>query len=145
LVNRREQFFNTNSSEYFTDWGKFGVTFISNLCNAIAEKVLLGLKILVPGVQVPVLAYIKTSLPAGFSSLEPSLEFCPVGVELPINRVYWGRFGVNTGVKLESEISKFALMAKASAGTPQVKTSVGSRLWLGGEVKYYSHQSFSMV
>jgi integrase len=79
----------------------------------------------VPGVQVPVLAYIKTSLIAGFLSLEPSLEFCPVGVELPINRVYWGRFGVNTGVKLENEISKFALMTKASAGTPQVKTSNG--------------------
>lgn len=54
-----------------------------------------------------------------------SLVFCPVGVELSINRVYLGRFGVNTGVKLESEISKFALMTKASAGTPQVKTSNG--------------------
>jgi hypothetical protein len=51
----------------------------------------------------------KTSLCAGFSSLEPSLSFFLNGIELPIDHVYWGKFGVNTGVKLESEISNFAL------------------------------------
>jgi integrase len=102
----------------------------------------------VPGVQVPVLAYIKTSLTAGFSSFQPSLVFCPVGVNLLINRGYWGKFGVAIGVSdrdysgvLRSniidlgEISIFAPMnsigtpqnkkSKGLAGTPQVKNSHG--------------------
>ncbi len=77
------------------------------------------------GVQISVLAYLKTSLCAGFSSFQPPLEFCPSGVSLPIIPVYWGRFGLNLGVKSWSDISNFALMAKAPAGTPQVKNSNG--------------------
>jgi integrase len=64
----------------------------------------------------------------------------PIGVKMPIIPVYWGRFGVNIGVKL-SEISNFALMSKASAGTPQVKLSNG-RLQIvithSGKRKYLS-------
>ena len=93
-----------------------------------------------PGVQVPVLAYPQTPPRAGFSSFQPSLEFYPTGVTPSIIPVYWGRFGVNIGVKL-SEISKFALMSKASAGTPQVKLSNG-RLQIvithSGKRKYLS-------
>ena len=57
-----------------------------------------------PGVQVPVLAYVETSLLAGFLSFKSSFGFFPVGVELLINHVYWGRFGINNGAKLESKI-----------------------------------------
>jgi hypothetical protein len=42
------------------DWGKFGVTLITNLCNAFIESFLRGLKILVSGVQISVLALLKT-------------------------------------------------------------------------------------
>jgi integrase len=94
----------------------------------------------VSGVQIPVLAYDQTSPRAGFSSLEPSLVFCPSGVNLPVIPVYWGKFGVNIGVK-SIEISNFALMSKASAGTPQVKLSNG-RLQIvithSGQRKYLS-------
>jgi hypothetical protein len=75
------------------DWGKFRVEFISNLCNALAESFDIGLKILVSGVQIPVLASPQTSLLAGFSSFQPSLVFCPTGVNLPIIPVYWGNLG----------------------------------------------------
>jgi integrase len=95
----------------------------------------------VSGVQISVLAYLKTSLCAGFSSFQPPLEFCPSGVSLPIIPVYWGRFGLNLGVKSWSDFSNFALMAKASAGTPQVKNSNG-RLQIvithSGKRKYLS-------
>jgi integrase len=94
----------------------------------------------VSGVQISVLASPQTSPRAGFSSLEPSLVFCPSGVNLPVIPVYWGKFGVNVGVK-SSEISNFALMSKASAGTPQVKNSNG-RLQIvithSGKRKYLS-------
>ena len=48
LVSKREQFPDTSNSETITNWGKIGVAFITNLCNALTESVLRGLQNLHP-------------------------------------------------------------------------------------------------
>jgi integrase len=116
----------------------------------------------VSGVQIPVLAYIETSLRAGFSSFQPYFEFCPIGEIYPNNRGYWGKFGVNIGISdrdysgglelsiVDSiEINSFVHMAsigtpqtkksKALANTPQVKNSNGrlQLVFTSHEVRQY--------
>jgi integrase len=92
-------------------------------------------------VQVSFLASFKTPPCVGFSCFCPSLQFCPVGVEVENIQVYCGGFGVNVGVDLRDKLSTYALMTKASAGTVQIKNSNG-RLQLvfthKGNRKYHS-------
>jgi len=64
-------FLTSNFVLLLTDWVKTGLEFFSNCCNAFVESRLRGLKILVSGVQISVLAYPQASLYAGFSIFYP--------------------------------------------------------------------------
>jgi integrase len=79
----------------------------------------------VSGVQVPFLASLKTSLCAGFPSFYTELQLCPTGVKVENIHVSCGRFGVKAEVNLRNNLSTYAPMTKASAGTVTVKNSNG--------------------
>jgi integrase len=96
-----------------------------------------------------VLPFIETSLMAGFLHSYPDLEVCPFGVNQQFIRAYWGKFGVNAGVNFDTNRLRsdrdlntpVLMMAKASANTPQIKSSNG-RLQIvlnhGGKRSYLS-------
>jgi integrase len=82
-------------------------------------------------VQVSFLASIKTPPCVGFLSFYPQLQLSPVGGRAEFIRTYSYLFGSNIGGNgLESGWNKLGtavlLMAKASAGVPQIKNSHGS-------------------
>jgi hypothetical protein len=45
LVSRREQFSESYNFDAIADWGRIGVTFITNLCNSLTDSFLVGLLI----------------------------------------------------------------------------------------------------
>jgi integrase len=62
----------------------------------------------------------------GFSSFYSSSEFCFDGISNRNIRVNYGQFRDKDEIKLKDNLSTYALMTRAAAGTPTIKNSNGS-------------------
>ena len=65
----------------YPNWGEIGLKFFSKPCNVLTNSIHRGLKILVSGVQIPVLAYIQVTFSLQLSTRSEAI------------RVYLSTFG----------------------------------------------------